>query len=53
MQDLRTFEIKNAAPVLERYGLVCPEFDYDVFARCMTYAAETGWGTRLFPDGGA
>jgi len=53
MQDLRTFEIKNAAPVLERHGLVCPEFDYDVFARCMTYAVETGWGTRLFPDGGA
>ena len=49
MQDLRTFEIKNAAPVLERHGLVCPEFDYDVFARCMTYAVETGWGTRLFP----
>jgi len=49
MQDLRTFEIKNAAPVLERHGLVCPEFDYDVFARCMTYAVETGWGSRLFP----
>jgi len=49
MQDLRTFEIKNAAPVLERHGLVCPEFDYDVFARCMDYAVETGWGTRLFP----
>jgi nucleoside-diphosphate-sugar epimerase len=53
MQDLRTFEIKNAAPVLERHGLVCPEFDYDVFARCMSYAVETGWGSRLFPDGGA
>ena len=49
MQDLRTFEIKNAAPVLERHGLVCPEFDYDVFARCMSYAVETGWGARLFP----
>jgi len=53
MQDLRTFEIKNVSPVLERHGLVCPEFDYDVFARCMSYAVETGWGTRLFPDGGA
>lgn len=49
MQDLRAFEIKNAAPVLERLGLVCPEFDYDVFARCMSYAVETGWGARLFP----
>ncbi|MCX6570856.1 MAG: SDR family oxidoreductase [Candidatus Aminicenantes bacterium] len=49
MQDLRAFEIKNASPVLERHGLVCPEFDYDVFARCMSFAVETGWGTRLFP----
>ena len=53
VQDLRTFEIKNVSPVLERPGLVCPEFDYDVFARCMEYAVETGWGTRLSPDGGA
>ena len=53
MQDLRIFEIKNAAPVLGKRGLVCPVFDYDIFARCMTYAIETGWGTRLFPDGGA
>ncbi len=49
MLDLRTFEIKNAAASLERHGLVCPEFDYDVFARCMSYAVETGWGARLFP----
>jgi len=49
MQDLRTFEIKNAAPALEKRGLVCPEFDYGIFARCMAYAAETDWGARLFP----
>ncbi|OGD14355.1 MAG: hypothetical protein A2V76_02045 [Candidatus Aminicenantes bacterium RBG_16_63_14] len=49
MQDLRIFEIKNAAPVLESHGLVCPEFTYDVFARCMNYAVEAGWGARLLP----
>ncbi len=49
MQDLRDFEIKNAAPVLEKRGLVCPKFDNDIFARCMSFAVETGWGTRLFP----
>ncbi len=49
MQDLRTFDIRNAAPALEKRGLVCPEFNYDIFARCMNYAVETGWGTRLFP----
>ncbi len=49
IQDLRTFEIKNTVPVIERRGLVCPEFGYDIFARCMSYAVETGWGAQLFP----
>ena len=49
MHDLRTFEVKNAAAALERRRLVCPEFTYEVFARCMEYAVETDWGTRLFP----
>lgn len=48
MQDLRDFEIKNAAPILEKRGLVCPNFDNDIFSRCMSFAVETGWGTRLF-----
>jgi nucleoside-diphosphate-sugar epimerase len=50
MQDLRHFEILNAAPVLERHGLVCPEFDNGIFRRCMDYAVETGWGARLFSE---
>jgi nucleoside-diphosphate-sugar epimerase len=49
MQDLRRFEIRNAAPFLEKRNLVCPEFNYDIFTRCMNYAVETGWGTRIFP----
>lgn len=49
MQDRRRFEIRNAGPALEKRGLVCPEFNYDIFARCMTYAVEADWGTRLFP----
>ena len=48
MQDLRTFETANAAPVLKRRGLVCPGFDYEMFARCMDYAVEANWGSKLF-----
>jgi nucleoside-diphosphate-sugar epimerase len=48
MQDARTFATANAAPILEKGGLACPGFDYATFARCMDYAVETGWGTRLF-----
>jgi nucleoside-diphosphate-sugar epimerase len=49
MQDTRSFDGKNAAPVLEKRGLVCPEFDYGVFARCMDFAVEADWGAKLFP----
>ncbi len=47
MKDTRVFEAARSRPVLRRRGLVCPEFDYDIFARCMNYAVETGWGARL------
>ena len=52
MQDFRTFEVKNAAASLKKRDLECPEFTYDVFARCMEYAVETDWGARLFPTPG-
>jgi nucleoside-diphosphate-sugar epimerase len=48
MRDTRAFETAKSRPILERKGIVCPEFDYDIFARCMNYAVETGWGSRLF-----
>ena len=48
MQDRRSFDTANAAPMLARRGLICPEFDYAMFARCMDYAIETEWGAKLF-----
>jgi nucleoside-diphosphate-sugar epimerase len=48
MKDVRTFETPVSGPILGRRGIVCPEFDYDVFSRCMDYAVRTGWGARLF-----
>ena len=48
MQDGRSFDMANAAPILEKRGLVCPVFDYEVFSRCMDYAVEVGWGSKLF-----
>jgi nucleoside-diphosphate-sugar epimerase len=48
MQDTRVFDISNAAPFLEKRGLVCPVFDYEIFSRCMDYAVEAEWGARLF-----
>jgi nucleoside-diphosphate-sugar epimerase len=50
MKDVRTFETAASGPILGRRGIVCPEFDYGVFSRCMDYAVRTGWGARLFED---
>jgi nucleoside-diphosphate-sugar epimerase len=48
MRDARVFAGDNARPVLEKCGVVCPEFDFGLFSRCMAYAIEAGWGTMLF-----
>jgi nucleoside-diphosphate-sugar epimerase len=48
MQDTRSFDTANAAPFLEKHGLVCPVFDDEVFSRCMDYAVEMDWGSKLF-----
>jgi hypothetical protein len=42
------FDTSNAAPFLEKRGLVCPVFDYEIFSRCMDYAVEAEWGAKLF-----
>jgi nucleoside-diphosphate-sugar epimerase len=48
MQDTRSFDMTNAAPFLEKGGLVCPVFDYEIFSRSMDYAVEVEWGAKLF-----
>ncbi len=48
MRDTRIFDMANSSPILEKHSLRCPEFDYEVFARCMAYAVEVDWGARLF-----
>jgi nucleoside-diphosphate-sugar epimerase len=48
MTDTRTFAMERAGAILERRGIRCPDFDYQIFSRCMNYAVECGWGSRLF-----
>lgn len=48
MQDVRTFDAANTAAILGAHGPACPEFDYDVFVRCMDYAVAADWGAKLF-----
>jgi nucleoside-diphosphate-sugar epimerase len=49
MRDRRVFGREVSGPILAGRGIFCPEFDYGVFAKCMAYAVETGWGARELP----
>lgn len=49
MKDERIFNSDNADAILSRRGIACPDFDYEIFSRCMQYAVESDWGRRLFP----
>jgi hypothetical protein len=48
MRDKRTFAMDNARGILAKRGITCPEFDFEVFSRCMNYAVEVDWGARLY-----
>lgn len=51
MRDTRIFEMEKCEPILRKRGIACPDFDYDIFARCMNFAVEVNWGSRLFAPG--
>jgi nucleoside-diphosphate-sugar epimerase len=48
IRDRRTFEMNNTRRILAKRQIVCPEFDFEVFARSMNYALEMDWGSKLF-----
>ena len=47
ISDARVFEATNSRPLLRQSGVACPEFDYEMFARCMLFAIEAGWRSPL------
>ncbi len=50
MTDTRMFDDRMARSILSRRKLVCPDFDFDVFSRCMNYAVECGWGSKFVDE---
>ncbi|MGZ6236971.1 MAG: SDR family oxidoreductase [Syntrophales bacterium] len=48
MRDARIFADHKAQAILSRKNVVCPDFDFDVFSRCMKYAIACKWGAELF-----
>lgn len=47
IRDARSFEATNSRLLLRRSGVRCPEFDYEMFARCILFAIEAGWRSPL------
>ncbi|RJR50766.1 MAG: NAD-dependent epimerase/dehydratase family protein [Desulfobacteraceae bacterium] len=47
MKDERVFESAGTDAILETKGITCPDFDYPIFSRCLSYAVETDWGKKL------
>ena len=53
MRDRRVFGREVSGPILERLGLACPAFDYEIFRKCMVYAVSTGWAAHASLPGGS
>jgi nucleoside-diphosphate-sugar epimerase len=47
IRDARSFEATNSRLLLQRSGVACPEFEYEIFARCILFAIEAGWRSPL------
>lgn len=45
MRDAGIFADHKAQAILSRNNVACPDFDFDVFSRCMKYAIACKWGT--------
>ena len=48
MKDRRVFENSKTEAILGKRNIACPDFDYGIFSKCMQYAVDVDWGTKLF-----
>jgi nucleoside-diphosphate-sugar epimerase len=48
MKDTRAFDMTKSAAILGPRGIVCPDFGYDIFSKCMLFAVTAEWGAGLF-----
>jgi len=48
MKDRRVFENSKTEAILGKRNIACPDFDYGIFSKCVQYAVDVDWGTKLF-----
>jgi len=47
LREKRVFDCRKTEVILKRRQIFCPDFDFEIFSRCMNYATETGWRTKI------
>ncbi len=47
MNDRRRFEIVRSGTLLANACRACPDLDFEIFARCMSFAVDSGWHSPL------
>jgi hypothetical protein len=50
INDSRIFRNEKAEAILGKRSISCPDFDFQSFSRCMSYALSVDWGKKLFRD---
>jgi nucleoside-diphosphate-sugar epimerase len=48
LRDTRQFDSKKTEVILKKQNISCPDFNFEVFTRCMEYALLVDWGKKLF-----
>lgn len=43
MSDTRRFDNRKAEVILRKKNITCPEFDFNIFQKCMKYAVSVDW----------
>lgn len=44
IRDTRIFDNRKAQLILDKKGIRCPDFDFELFSRCAKYAVACEWG---------
>lgn len=48
LRDTRQFDNRKTEAILKKRNISCPDFDFEVFSRCMEYALAVEYGKKLF-----
>jgi nucleoside-diphosphate-sugar epimerase len=48
ISDARVFECTQTESILQKRQIACPDMDFAIFSKCLSYAVASEWGGKLF-----